>query len=138
MTQAEIDVMEAGRNMDALIAETVFGKKPCKFSMTGIISTLTIWKCEHQSAENCYPEDKGTCLESYSKEMACAWKIAEIMKDRKNVSDSFGFSWPVELSFLDDRGVWACIFHGTRASAEGIGETAPLAICRAALKASLV
>jgi hypothetical protein len=138
MMQGEIDVMEAGRAMDALVAETIFMKKPCKYTVTGIISTLTIWQCEHQSAENCYPDDKGACLESYSTEIAAAWKIAELMKDRKNVSDSFGFSWPCELSYLDDRQVWACVFHGQKSTVEGLGETAPLAICRAALKASLV
>lgn len=138
MTAQEIDAMPAGRDLDALIAETVFGKKPCKYTVTGIISTLTIWQCEHQSASNCYPDDKGQCLEKYSEEMWSAWKIAELLKLRENTSSSLGFSWPVELSYLDDRQVWSCVFHGKQASAEGLGETAPLAICRAALKASLV
>lgn len=138
MIPAEIDVMPSGRDLDALVAETVFGKKSCKFTVTGIISTLTIWQCECKSSSNCYPDDKGQCLEQYSTEMASAWPIAELMKTRKNTSSSLGFSWPVELSYLDDRQIWACIFHGKRATAEGLGETAPLAICRAALKASLV
>lgn len=127
--------------MDVQVAGKVFGKKPCRFEYEGGISGIvTCWKCQHGSGENCYPEDLGVTLPEYSAEdgIKAAWSIVELMKGRPNTSDSYGFSWPVELSYLDDRQVWSCIFHGKKSSVEGLAKNAPLAICRAALKACLV
>lgn len=112
--------MEAGRPMDVLVAENVFGMKPCRFEYEGGISGIvTYWKCQHEDSRNCYPEDLGVVLLKYSAEdgINAAWAIVELMKTRPNTSDSYGFhgrsscrSWTTgrsgPASFMEKRQTW--------------------------------
>jgi len=97
MTKDEIMNMPAGREMDTLIAKSIFG------------NVKKSWDWEFT-------------LPSYSTDISAAWRVVEKMSDGETPND-------VELR-TSVRG-WRCDFFKGYANAE----TAPLAICRAALLA---
>jgi hypothetical protein len=122
MTRDEILKMEAGRELDELIAEKIMGLKPCTFRMTGQISMSTIWNCEHNDCRNCYPKNQDAPMKSYSTDISSAWEVVN------NMSNC------LHLKQHGQDGVWVAEFCHNPGS-QVSGKTAPLAICRAALLA---
>ena len=109
----QVDEMEAGRELDALVAEKVMGVKPeqvyCDISGRNISRYFDL-------------EDRMR-IESYSTDIGAAWQVLE------RVAESWlpcvmhnGMTWIAEFESLIE-------FHTAYA------DTAPLAICRAALMA---
>jgi hypothetical protein len=126
MTPEQIDKMEAGREMDALIAEKVMGlnvkpifrpKNELKF-MPGFV-----WHYEDTWE---YPE-----IKDYSTEIAEAWEVVEKLKlwiwrdEQGNICSGK----PEYDDYYNKDRIDTAMKHSA------IAETAPLAICRAALKA---
>lgn len=144
MTDDEIDAMQAGREMDALIAEKVTGWKaqhlPGKCDGKYFIRCGA---CGAYGHGNCYGNGEGqiqikcgehvSCWEkaelpAYSTEIAAAWKIVEKMHMTVYTPGSSYSSGEYD-SF--SRGLYAA---ETQDGENGDGDTAPLAVCRAALK----
>lgn len=138
MTNERIDVMEAGRELDALIAECVFGKPSlCRLIGDGIKEPLrldepdAVWR-ERSPADSYWERFSPYGAERvindfavlrYSTDIAAAWQVWEKI-GQPTISKS------------NPRGqimVWVTEDQmGPLEVAEA--ETAPLAICRAALK----
>ena len=117
------DEMPAGSEMDALVAEKVMGSVPCDKWRT-LTAYPPQWikgkaECEHAI---CYPLEGPP---NYSTSIAAAWKVVEkIREDYEPRIELWDEGWEVTILTGTDRG-----------SASGRALTAPLAICRAALKA---
>lgn len=121
----KIEEMQAGREMDALVAEKVFHSKPCdKWKRLSTISMVKFDECEHGS---CFPPMEGP--PKYSTSISAAWEVVEKF-------DSFSI---IHNAFYKKLGEEFIVCELTRyepeAYAEGRADTAPLAICRAALSA---
>ncbi len=102
--------MEAGFEIDSLIAEKIFG-----------------WKLDDESALVWLLPDgsRRGALPHYSTDIADAWQVIEHMNDRGWSPTVFcEFQWWIANFFTDIAG-----------SFEASAETAPLAICLAALRA---
>jgi len=107
--------LEAGRELDALVAEKVMGWK--KLNDTGLS-----WRSPDEGFSN---------LPYFSTDISAAWQVVEKMRETR---------WIEVHSTID--GEWAAFYTpiGTTDMNQAIHEyakasTAPLAICRAALKA---
>ena len=103
-----IDTMEAGREMDVLISENVFGGE-CK----------RIGHTEYYKVGNKY-----VLIPFYSTDIAAAWLVVDKMcihtiRRIINYAPDSPALWSAEIYYDDP----------------GIGETVQLAICRVALKA---
>lgn len=103
--------LEAGRELDALVAEKVMGwtvaledRGPCR-----------VWRPHENSAERSQP------IPPYSTSIEAAWEVVEKMRQRE-----FGFS-------LND--AWIAWFLAAPNEYQADADTAPHAICLAALKA---
>lgn len=112
---ADIDTMEAGREMDAMVAERVMG-----LEVNVAFPTLYDTKMNtiHRYAE----------IPHYSTDNNAAWEVVEKLRGR-------GIA--VTVSTLGTMNHQACaytIWHEV-SSATTWAESAPLAICKAALKA---
>ena len=134
----DYSTMEAGREMDALVAEKVMGSVPCDaWEIHNTRSWVLGDSCGHSS---CYPENSGP--PEYSTNISAAWEVVKKIF-------SMGFEISVSTYSRDEDTLWVCVIgHGMEgcvfpeaASApEGMMDvpgadapTAPLAICRAAL-----
>jgi hypothetical protein len=117
--------LEAGRELDTLVAEKVMG--------------WTKWRSPvvpRGSAEpDCWLTNDRTSPTfkiahwSPSTDIACAWQVVERMRDRGFALElhyEFGCSIQWVADFSND---------GWSSTGEQLGDTAPLAICRAALAA---
>lgn len=142
LTRSQIEQMPAGREMDALVAEHVMGWKWRRSNVTG---------CRCIYPEGCYPEwmdkpadmteplvadwEHGRFLLSWSKRIEYAWGVIEKL-------DADGW-WPSVDSVAP--GDCRVDFYNHHRAARGeisgwdnvSAETAPLAICRAALLTQL-
>lgn len=124
MTNEEIDQMAAGRELDRLIAEKVMGWKlvdPIKYPADKYCGFP--------------PGQQFDYIPKYSTEIAAAWPLMErITKDKR-------FYYGVEMiTHLHSNG-WLIVVFGESKKYHDIyvfAETAPLAICRATLKASIL
>jgi hypothetical protein len=122
--------MSAGRELDALIAEKVMGSVPCDkwrpFTAYPAQWVKDTGECYHAS---CHPPQMGP--PHYSTDIAAAWAVVERL---------VVLGHPVELSLEpNDNGQCLCTLMAERMGEEATwGDTAPLAICRAALKAVAV
>jgi len=114
MTVEEIDKMEAGHELDALVAERVMGHR--------YSGGVTSW-CREDG--KLVQPDGG--LPPYSTDISAAWEVVErLRKDwaiRIGSSDLIGNGWGVRM--------WSTYVPGPAVDAA----TAPLAISRCALKA---
>lgn len=99
----DIDKLAAGRELDILVAEKVFG-------LTVVPDPVTLRGVSIGEAGQ-----NGEDLPKYSADIAAAWKVLEQFPS----------------SCLSKAGNWSCMI----ANGPGVADTAPLAICRAALKA---
>lgn len=119
-----IDEMQAGREMDALVAEKVMGWTT-RFAKLCDYEPLRVWS---NGAVTYYDDD----LPRFSTYIAAAWMVVEKFKaDGAMFSLDFGngkngFSCYIRMNEKDKSG------HSNEAFATA--DTAPLAICRAALK----
>ncbi len=117
--------VDAGRALDALVAESMMGWKRDTESYTG----------------QCYIDNKGAFrlpdeLPHYSTNIGDAWLVVEKMRDRLNKEDTFlnildsgADGWRIEFVFCPDHDA-PFTEHASMA------DTAPLAICLASLEAS--
>ena len=133
-----IDEMQAGREMDALIAEKVMGLPHNELGE----------KCPRCGGETRIGLDRawcGNCSEwiyspypEFSDDIAAAWQVVEKIRELKSAWFEIG----ANPDFMSDRGDYYCSIRGGKieydspsCTLELYGDTAPLAICRAALKA---
>ena len=107
-----VDEMEAGRKLDALVAEKVMGVKPeqvyCDISGRSISRYFDL-------------EDRMR-IESYSTDIAAAWQVLERVAE----------SWLPCV--MHDGMMWVAEFDSIIECHTAYADTAPLAICRCALK----
>lgn len=143
MTHEEIDQLPAGRELDRLIAIRIFG---CLPKSAGVDRGIEFWQC------GCWPHihaNKYGFIEEYSRKIEAAWLVfevvskSEITKARedkfqllfrpggweKNPGPFFvGFYRQEDFRFEEGKeNKWPW----------GYGDSAPLAICRAALKTTI-
>lgn len=113
--------MKAGRDLDKLIAERIMGYRFC---------TLHPWAEDkfdgYIRCDEC--GDYAPYWKPYSTDIAAAWKVV----------DSISIEWGISLTGVGM--VWRCLFGkrtdiGDGHKVEAEADTAPLAICLAALKA---
>lgn len=128
----EIDKLEAGPELDALVAEKVMGCQPRRIDYHGreqIICPCPItseYRHPHGGFKYDEPDDE---LLRYSTDIAAAWEVVEkcvpyVKVDARGLSTEAGhFRWVCQ------------IWNGSSKEILGLAQTAPLAICRAALKA---
>lgn len=120
--------MKPGRELDALVAEKVMGWTWSLDEKTGWW-TLTspegrIGMCENKSVLI----ESGLHFPDYSTHISAAWEVVEKIKDRSGL----------DLLFSPTRKIWQATFtmeHPLRVENLSQEQTAPHAICLAALKA---
>lgn len=120
-----IDEMKAGREMDALVAEKVMGWK--RFAVCDKLHPPYMEETRHTFAHG-FPD--------YSTDITAAWEVAEKM--RVAVMPIDGGGWAAkDISIDATHGTELYIIPGSDEECYGWtkADTAPLAICRAALKA---
>lgn len=116
-----IDEMQAGRKLDALIAKKVLGwRQEYTRRIDGGVDP--IWK----EPEYLVPlwGDEAQKIPLFSTDIKAAWQVVEWLLE-------YGF--PFELTWVGIRHGWCCWF-GSRAVASASVRQPALAICRAALK----
>lgn len=127
MTNEEIDKMEAGPEMDALVAEKVMGWKLGK--PRWVYTEELYGRVKSQAWEGSTKDGMTQTIESWrpSTEITAAWLVVE------KIGGVFRLEkYPHPDSFQGYPGIcWVADFH----IASSLAETAPLTICRAALKA---
>jgi hypothetical protein len=132
MTEAEIREMPAGPEMDALVAELVMGWRPyengrqyCDLSC-GLPADRDVDDFIHYSCSYEIPDDW-----SPSTDIAAAWLVVEKITAR-NPPFHESPEWGLELRQIGDG--WGVRLYGSHVPMlEAEADTAPLAICRAAL-----
>lgn len=131
MTREEIMNMPAGREIDDLMATKVLGfRKEISSTMIGYGG-----KPVYQYCEGILVRYKGVFLPHYSHDIEAAWEVV------KNIVGNKGFKLDqFDLSYIHDGEntfAWVCTFDNHGGSLEDMtdADTAPLAICRAALLA---
>ena len=110
MTRDEILNMPAGREMDALIAENVMGYQ---WGYKHAFSTLPTWS----------KNGIVVTLGDYSTDISAAWEVVEKLRGKR----------VMEIS-ITKKSFW-CTVYATGRNINEKADTAPLAICRAALLA---
>jgi hypothetical protein len=150
LTHEQIDAMEAGREMDALVAELVMGwteiHKHDEMGWSGIGPngpSNNSWRTLPSTMKSI---SKNVCtfkmekwpyanVRKYSTDIAAAWQVVERF-DRRLVDID------IRSDTQDDGELWGAGFieyfeegEGFKAIGSAAADTAPLAICRAALKA---
>lgn len=110
--------MNAGRELDALIAEKVMGFETVNFKSSDPHEIIVTKDAEGNMR---------MAVPFYSTDIAAAWEVVEKLRD----------TWAIELHGRD--GAWSCLVEeGDEVTAHFIAiaeaDTAPLAICLAALK----
>jgi hypothetical protein len=113
-----IDTMPAGQELDALVAEKVMGWD-IHFKDPELRGGKEHWR-DHERSTNWLPEQ--WCPSS---DISAAWEVLEKVQDVGSLERFGGFGWRCEVHSVSPNFV--------DCAAEG--DTAPLAICRAALKA---
>ena len=124
------DTMEAGREMDALVAEKIMGLVPCQNDCHKIGSPRYLPGLCHAQPDS---PDEGGETAQYSTSISAAWEVVEKMWDRGYMADVYQSdcegTWSAEFLPKNDMDSAGVEWGGSMAP------TAPLAICRAALKA---
>ena len=121
--------MQPGREMDALVAEKVFGMVPCKDPIGRCVAAQTI-PCQCWQ----YPDEEyGGELKQYSTDIAAAWEVFETLTAE---TGDYAFA-QVHRLWLEDTNAWGwgvSVQEWSALHVIGSGATAPEAICRAALR----
>jgi len=122
MTRDEILTMEAGREMDALVAEKVMGHT------VGRDATLETFYPQYTTTVE--TSEGFTILAHYSTDISAAWRIVEKFKSDARIG--------ISMADYTNGGYCFTFFGpGNFDEYECDAPTAPLAICRAALLAVL-
>jgi len=128
MNQEEILNMPAGRELDTLVLLDIMNLKPSYIqegSLFGVVGELDCW---YDEGGKFYP--LGT---SPSTDISWAWKVAEKLSDKFDfalVNNQYFLNYPnLHYGFR----LQAIDVHSHIKTVFALGETAPLAICRAAL-----
>lgn len=116
--------LEAGRALDALIAERVMGLAFANDAKTFVEIPGTAEEIAGGHLVQC------AFLPPYSTDIAAAWTVVERVDNRNSVAKQIGVQ-TFGLARCDD-GTYAAMFFNASARAD----SAPLAICRAALLAT--
>lgn len=115
------DAMKPGRELDALVAEKVMGWVRPAMDSPYIVDDPIHGKLAYLSGE----------IPHYSADIAAAWEIIEKLRGGYHVTlESFGSHWRCDISVIT-----ASVASGTKGNGQGRADTAPMAICLAALKA---
>lgn len=141
MTDASL-TLDAGRELDALIAVRVMGIAPADVRVRGEVDTplVRVWNASPFWRQDGRHDRYGLTMNAdappYSTDIAAAWKVVERLKEA-------GHEIHVTNSWPYNRGSrWMCeVCSGNEATPNTIwhsakADTAPLAICRAALSAA--
>jgi hypothetical protein len=123
MNRDEIMKLEAGRELDTLVAEKVMGltadKEHCPYC------GAEMWIGALRSRCSSCSEWRYGWYKNYSDDISAAWEVVEKIREY------------IECIWPNDRGLWSLLSY--ERLEEGLttvsAETAPLAICRAALLA---
>jgi hypothetical protein len=122
----DVDALPAGRELDALVAERVFGA-PYYWSDAGseggtpLTGNIVPGFAEWQTVAS------GREIPPFSTDIAAAWDVLEAMR---------AGGWGGELEYSPDGAGFRIMFWRSGKTRDAcLQETAPLAICRAALKA---
>lgn len=110
-------MMQAGRELDALIAKVFFDWQDVQKDATG-------WWCGHPPSWP-HPRVIFTAPPEYSTSIAAAWTVVEHLRGRVVIDHWSGNEYKVMI-YIPSSG---------RPSVEASADTAPLAICLAALAA---
>lgn len=150
MTREEIEQMPAGRELDRLIAEKVLGLSVyhydkdhadnCYFMLMDTEGDPVLFTGRHRDAERKTEAAAWGDCPAYSTDIAAAWEVLMEMKDRRRryATSRHGFAMS-EALIERPEGEWVTVFKCQIGGRENRGyeDTAPLAICKAALLASL-
>ncbi len=116
--------MKPGRELDALVAEKVMGSVPCDdWHVWGYALTGAEWMSGNCGHAKCYPREEPV---RYSEYISAAWQVLEKVCEN---GARFLLGGPG-----DNLSRWQCTFHNPTPII-GWGDTAPHAICLAALEA---
>lgn len=107
--------MNAGRDLDALVAEMALG---CR----GVVRLPEFYSCSCPSRGHNNIGEWGSAVKDYSTDIAAAWAVVEKMPLEMSLE-----RWP------EFRNTWRCSFERMKEWVRA--DTAPLAICLAALRA---
>lgn len=126
MPLADLQGMNAGRELDALVAETVMGWRALQDSHCA--------ECEAMIAEGTLmmsdPQGLVGVVPDYSTSIAAAWEVFEwLCKRGDDVAEVVQLTWNIQT------GWWCTSERWVTVDVQGNADTAPLAICLAALKA---
>ena len=120
MTREEIGKLEAGRELDALVAEKVMGWRLLDPPQADQPSYWATWvMLPHREAAKDW---------SPSTNIAAAWEVVERLRAN-------GYSW-MQFTLIADQWDLEMGQGGHDIGCDTLAPTAPLAICRAALKAA--
>ena len=146
MSRDEILNMPAGRQLDALIAEKVMGWEAIRVDYFGEDSSPRQNELEEWMAKNELDSigdyfidvDKNFWVEDNdwqpSTDIHAAWEVVEKMRNNKYEPCVNGECWtPIEHRM----GLWQADFQNGGPCHSARADTAPLAICRAALLAAM-
>lgn len=130
LTSQQIDALPAGRELDALVAEKVFGwvwvREDTEQPDAVPYLVGPHGGAFYPSVANKYPElsTAGGDIPAYSTDIAAAWEVAMRFDSRGVTWNAYDKLYQAEVTQ-----------YKPETFASGRGETAPLAISRAALKA---
>jgi hypothetical protein len=132
MTRDEIMLMEAGRELDALVSRKVMNVKPVIVELYSEFDDTRNYVDVGDYV--IYPEGVGICkrLSAYSTDIAAAWQVVEKLETQEILFQI------CKLGYSKNDIFWLAEFRdcsGGESSGVGNSPTAPLAICRAALLA---
>jgi len=128
----KIKDLEAGRELDALVARHVMELRPCDtYKVAGRFSAwVTMWGCDHGDGK-CYPtdpkivDDAHSPLLKYSIQIQSAWEVVKKLSNDDR---------PLSIHHLGKDGWTVCFGPDGIVCQE---KTVELAICKAALMAIL-
>jgi len=124
-------MMQAGRELDALVAEKVFGWKRAVVESHGAVNNLWV-DADGKPARNGYYG--ASCVSdeynAFSTRIEAAWTVVEKLRaDKETDFDLYAPAWAGTANMMG--GNWKAMIDGYA----GVSATAPLAICLAALAA---
>lgn len=135
----DIDRLEEGSELDALVAEKVMGAQWVPYTWYDGSAKLYLLE---QGGKPPKGDDfdlledgriVGWNMPEYSSDMAAAWRVVEYIWKTKQMMIELERSYGMDGT---SKG-WSCRFGGFDDGVYALADTMPLAICRAALKAVL-
>ena len=135
--QVEVATLPASRDLDALVAEQVMGglsKHEWDTSYTGVDFCHV---CQSTGDDLFYGRTTNdACIPHYSTSMAAAWEIVQHFFAKGHTVVLFAYAETHPVRHKPEGESYCCeMHHPEQRIAFGRADTAPLAICRAALRA---